>query len=51
MKPAQLVFSPDSAQVRNAAYAKSWIAEVDIMTSQAGDAQVEEVADMGQNRT
>ena len=44
------MFSSDSTQVRNAACATSCTAEVDIMTSQAGDAQVEEVADIGQHR-
>jgi len=45
------VLSPDSAQVRNADCAISGMAELDIMTSQARDATVEEVADVGKHRT
>jgi len=37
--------------VRNAACAMSCTREVDILTSQAGDKQVEEVVDVGQHRT
>jgi len=37
--------------VRHAACAMSCMREVDIMTSQAGHEQVEEVADVAQHRT